>query len=161
MKVCNVCLIEKNESDFYKDISRKDGLEHRCKLCSSRKTLIWQKNNGCYRNEYLKKYNKNRRKIDINFRLKRSISSRIRDAIKNNKVNSFVFYLGCDIEFYKQYLEEKFQDGMSWDNYGEWEIDHIRPLSLFDLRENFLEAFHYENTQPLWKKENRKKGSKY
>ena len=51
---------------------------------------------------------------------------------------------------------------MSWDNYGEWEIDHIRPLALFDLTDEaqFKEAASFKNLQPLWKKDNREKGAR-
>jgi hypothetical protein len=62
----------------------------------------------------------------------------------------------------KAYLEAKFKPGMSWDNYGEWHIDHIIPLNDFELtiREQFLDAVHYTNLQPLWKAENLSKGIK-
>ena len=41
--------------------------------------------------------------------------------------------IGCSIEFLKEYIANKFTEGMSWDNYGEWHLDHIRPCSSFDL----------------------------
>lgn len=45
---------------------------------------------------------------------------------------------------------------MSWDNYGEWEIDHIKPCCSFDLSlpENQLACFNYQNTRPLWRVDN-------
>ncbi len=51
---------------------------------------------------------------------------------------------------------------MSWDNYGEWHLDHIRPLSSFDIadRAQFLIAAHYTNYQPLWAADNISKGSR-
>jgi hypothetical protein len=51
---------------------------------------------------------------------------------------------------------------MTWDNYGERHVDHIRPLSSFDLtvREEFLQACHFTNLQPLWAEENISKGAK-
>jgi hypothetical protein len=70
--------------------------------------------------------------------------------------------LGCSIPELKTYLESKFQEGMSWENWGiyGWHIDHIIPLDAFNLtnREEFLKACHYTNLQPLWAEENLKKG---
>ena len=71
--------------------------------------------------------------------------------------------LGCSFKEAKEYLELKFKDGMSWDNFGKWHIDHIRPLASFDLTDvnQQLIAGHYTNLQPLWASENISKGSKY
>ena len=83
---------------------------------------------------------------------------------RNQKVGSAVGDLGCSVEFLKQYLEFKFQSGMTWDNHSQfgWHIDHIIPLSSFDLtdREQFLKACHYTNLQPLWWNENLSKYNK-
>lgn len=67
--------------------------------------------------------------------------------------------LGCEITFFKEYIESLFEDGMSWDNHGEWELDHIIPCSSFNMniKEDQKKCFHYTNIQPLWKTENRKK----
>jgi transcription termination factor Rho len=61
------------------------------------------------------------------------------------------------------YLESKFEHGMSWDNYGEWHIDHIVPISIFNLEnpEELQKACHYTNLQPLWAEDNLRKGSYY
>jgi len=60
--------------------------------------------------------------------------------------------VGCTIEFIKGYLEAQFEPNMSWDNYGEWHIDHILPCASFDLTlpEEQQKCFHYTNLQPLW-----------
>ena len=56
----------------------------------------------------------------------------------------------------------QFEPGMTWDNYGEWQIDHIIPCSYFDLtkEENQRICFNYRNLQPLWASENNKKKAK-
>jgi hypothetical protein len=83
---------------------------------------------------------------------------------KNAKSGSAVRDLGCSIEQLKQHLESKFQTNMSWNNYGPtgWHIDHIIPLSKFNLsiREELLKACHYTNLQPLWAIDNICKGNK-
>ena len=79
----------------------------------------------------------------------------------NQEKKSMVECLGCDIQTYRDYLESKFKAGMTWENYGQWEIDHIIPLNYGSP--SFEEAFsrlHYTNTQPLWKEENLAKGNK-
>lgn len=110
-------------------------------------------------------YMRERRRTDELFNLRCRVSSYISSSIrgKNSKNDSSIEILGCDMEFYKQYLEERFQDGMSWDNYGEWHIDHIRPIASFDLSKDdeMRQCFHYTNTQPLWAEENLSKGNKY
>jgi hypothetical protein len=67
---------------------------------------------------------------------------------------SKIKYLGCTAAQLKSFLELKFQPGMSWENYGKrgWHIDHIKPISKFDIstEEGRMEAFNYQNLQPLW-----------
>lgn len=117
------------------------------------------------RSEYNYQYQKNRLKTDINYKIICSLRDRLRKAIRfNQKSGSAVKDLGCSISELKLHLESKFQFGMSWDNYGYngWHIDHIKPLSRFNLqnREDFLKANNYTNLQPLWAEDNLKKGSK-
>lgn len=70
--------------------------------------------------------------------------------------------LGCSIEHFVHHIEGRFTDGMTWDNYGEWHIDHIVPLAAFDLddAEQVKLAVHYTNLQPLWAKDNLSKGDR-
>lgn len=67
--------------------------------------------------------------------------------------------LGCDWATLVAHLERQFTDGMSWDNYSEWHIDHIRPCASFDLTDpaQQCECFHYTNLQPLWAEDNLRK----
>ena len=70
--------------------------------------------------------------------------------------------LGCSVEDFKNYFENKFKEGMIWENYGKWHIDHIRPCVSFDLTkvEEQKKCFYYTNLQPLWAKENHIKSGK-
>jgi hypothetical protein len=61
----------------------------------------------------------------------------------------------------KESIEKKFKSGMTWENYGEWHIDHIRPISSFQLGDEPRFINTLENLQPLWAKENLSKGKKY
>jgi hypothetical protein len=69
-------------------------------------------------------------------------------------------YLGCTPKDLRSYLERMFKRGMSWDNMGEWHVDHVYPIASFDLsnEEGRRKAFHYTNLQPLWAKDNARKG---
>ena len=100
---------------------------------------------------------------DPKFKLKCILRMRFYNAIKrNSKSGSAVKDLGCSIEFLKSYLESKFTTGMSWNNHGQWHIDHIIPLDSFNLsiREELLKACHYTNLQPLWAYDNIRKSNK-
>lgn len=102
---------------------------------------------------------------DITYKLKNRLRVRLNNAIKGNfKVGSAVDDLGCSVEFLKTHLESKFKDGMSWQNHAinGWHIDHIKPLSSFDLTnyEELKKACHYTNLQPMWSKDNWRKGDK-
>lgn len=95
----------------------------------------------------------------------RSLRQRIRDAMKNHSTRvSATRNLGCDIDFFRKHLESKWQTGMSWGNYGYhgWHIDHIKPLSKFDLLnpKEYSIALHYTNMQPLWREDNQRKSAK-
>lgn len=89
---------------------------------------------------------------------------RVWGALKGNKpADHRPALLGCTIAEFKAHLESLFKKGMTWANYGEWHVDHIKPCSLFDLsldKEQHV-CFNYLNTQPLWASENLSKGNKY
>ena len=112
-----------------------------------------------------KEHNKIRYHSDVNYKLKHNLRRRILKAIKVNggeKTKSTMDLIGCSVDFLKTYLEAKFLPGMTWDNHGEWHIDHIWPCSIFDLSDYQEQkfCFHYTNLQPLWAKDNLLKGNK-
>ena len=113
----------------------------------------------------LRIYINNRRRTNKQVKLAHYLRARVRASLKDDiKSGSAVKNLGCSLEELKTYLESKFQPGMSWDNWSVngWHIDHIKPLVSFDLsnKDQFVEACHYTNLQPLWAKDNWSKGDK-
>jgi hypothetical protein len=113
--------------------------------------------------ELAKKRSKARYKKDPFYRLKITARSRLYEVLtryKYPKRGSIFKYLGCDIDVLKTHLEQQFKNGMSWDNYGEWHVDHIIPLASAKNEEEIIKLFHYSNLQPLWGMENKIKGSK-
>ena len=116
--------------------------------------------------EKINKRTRVRYKNDENFRLSKLLRTRFTLALKsqNIKKNSHVLELtSCPIDFLKDYLSKKFEEGMTWDNQGEWHIDHRKPCASFDLtnKEDQRKCFHYTNLQPLWGKENREKSATF
>ena len=67
--------------------------------------------------------------------------------------------LGCSPAQYRAYIQDRFLPGMTWENYGKWEIYQIKPMRGFDLTDPHQQekCFHYTNTQPLWEIDNRRK----
>lgn len=129
------------------------------------KALALMKKYGKNNRSRISQYEKQRYHSDPVFRLRKNLRNRIRQAIKTNqKTGSVIENLGCSIEELKRYLESKFQPGMTWDNWGlrGWHIDHIKPLFLFNLNnpDEFKQAVHYTNLQPLWASDNRRKWKK-
>jgi hypothetical protein len=120
------------------------------------------KQNNSYRKLNRAKINQ-RRNSNIQQRIKHSLRARLWSAIRgNNKSLSTIELLGCDVEYLIKYIEDLFLESMSWSNYGEWHIDHIRPCASFDLTdiEQQKICFNYKNLQPLWAEDNIRKGCK-
>ena len=107
---------------------------------------------------------RNKRRNNLQYRLACNLRNRLNKALKNlTKSESTKKLLGCTMEELKTHLQNQFSTGMSWDNYGQWHIDHIRPCSSFDLSdpEQVNQCFHYSNLQPLWAKDNWLKSDKF
>ena len=147
---------EKNKQ-YYKDNKEKE---------SERYKKIYQ-NNKKKINEQQRKYKLERRKNDIEYKITIGLRNRFRHEviIEGSATKLSRNFLGCSIGFFKDYIEEQFEHGMTWDNYGRdtWHLDHIKPVASFDLldEKEQKKCFHYTNFQPLWAEDNYKKGSFY
>lgn len=99
-----------------------------------------------------------KRRSSLEERIKHNLRVRINKAIKGiNKAGSAVQELGCSLKEFREHIYNLFEPGMSWNNYGEWHIDHKIALIKFDLSNpiQFKQACHYSNLQPLWAKDHR------
>lgn len=188
-KQCGKCDTWRPLSMYYKRKSI-DGYRKECILCFSKQTrcryerdkdIILGRNKvyleshrdeiNQYKSQW-QKDNKEKRRIRLNeryreepnFRIAVNLRVRILKAIDNNqKTGSTLELLGCSVDFFRQYLENMFVDGMSWSNHGDvWHIDHKRPCASFDLSNPKHQrlCFHYTNMQPLFAEDNLAKGSK-
>ena len=101
-------------------------------------------------------YFTNWRNANLNRKIAHALRTRLRRVIRHG---SAVKNLGCHVSEFLVYLENRFVVGMDWNNYGKWHIDHIKPLSSFDLSdpEQLKKACHYTNLQPLWAADNIRK----
>ena len=127
----------------------------------------WVKNNKQAKREYMNKYWSERRKEDKNFRLSLSLRDKLSKILKQKNIKKTIKtfdLIGCSIVDLRIHFEKQFQTGMTWENHGYygWHIDHIRPISSFDLTDPEQQklCFHYSNLQPLWAKDNLKKAAK-
>ena len=182
---CKTCVIEEGKSKkgkkrkkIYDKLKRKELTKYSNEYYHSNKEKIYniQKRYNIknlikiksYRKQYkfrTKDLRNRQEKIrlsrDIIYKIKKRLRTRFYSAIKNNqKGGSAIQDLGCTIPQLKQWLEQQFKPGMTWDNYGQWHIDHIIPLCKFDLSnpKQVKKACHWFNLQPLWAEENLGKG---
>jgi hypothetical protein len=164
-KVCSKCKEDKTLDNFF--VAKCKGtLRSACKECLSKDRKKYYQNNKQKTNKQTSDYKVKRCKVDPAFKLERTLRNRLYHAFKNQKVDKKCRtkeLTGCDILFLKGYLEAKFTEGMSWENHGDWHVDHIRPCCSYDLtlEEEQKKCFHYTNLQPLWAQENLSKGGAY
>lgn len=105
----------------------------------------------------INKYYLNRRKNDHIYAITHRIRNLIRMSLHRNgysKKSKTQSILGCDFDFFMKHIGNQFKDGMTWNNRGEWHLDHIIPISSAKTEEEIIKLNHYGNFQPLWAKEN-------
>jgi hypothetical protein len=153
------------------------------KELAQRNAKEWRESNRDWVNEYGREYarkwraanpekakesarrgSKKRREHPIR-RLEDAIKNGIYRGIRGITKDGHTFdLLGYSLEELTAHLEPMFSDGMSWENYGEWHVDHIRPLASYSYKSTnepeFKEAWALSNLQPLWGSENQSKGAK-
>jgi len=129
------------------------------------KLKIYNKKNKEKINKHKNNYNKEKKISDPLFKLRMLMRDRLNKYFKYsslNKNNRTFDIIGCTPQFLKEHLESQFVIGMTWENHGlvGWHIDHIIPLSSAKTDEEIYKLCHYTNLQPLWFKDNLKKGNK-
>jgi hypothetical protein len=146
------------------------------------KSKTWYEQNKEHRKEYLKEYReknidkirqtkrdyeRNRKAIDPLYKLISNFRTAIYQVLKESNVEKNRHYF--DILQYTPeeliiHLESQFKDTMSWDNYGDWHVDHKLPITSFNIEEmgdkEFMKCWALENLQPMWGEENIRKSNK-
>ena len=177
MKKCTKCKLVKNRDQFYKGQANRDGLQSRCMKCCKKYRYIPAKPNKEYRRRYRKTEKSKRMQAVYQKRyiakcnknpialIHLRITSKVSNVMSGKKQYKSIFvFLGYTPKALKEHLESQFTEGMTWDNYGlyGWHIDHIIPRCFFNFDDivEFKYCWSLHNLQPLWAKDNLKKGSK-
>ena len=137
----------------------------------------WREENKGRRAEYMNAYRTKNKKViyakhaeyrrsNPQAKMTAYLRSRVSHAIKKLggvKSARTEALIGCSFKHLMAHLESLFKPGMTWENYGKWEIDHIKPCAIFDLTAPNQQraCFHFTNVQPLWRDENRSKYCRY
>lgn len=145
--------INSNNKEYYnknKEIIRAQQNEY---------SKLYRKNNR----EKLNEYSRERRRQDPIHKMKNILRTRIYYFLKSKsfiKSKTTEDIIGCCYDDLKKHIESLFKENMSWENHGEWHIDHIIPLDAAITDCDILRLCNYKNLQPLWAKENLKKSNK-
>lgn len=157
-KACRKCGEIKPVVEFSLEKRSLDGRKYKCKACSSAEKSAWAK----ARPAHIRGYSQEYRAANPEKWILRSHLSRVIRKIKGEKWGSSAAILGYDSDKLKARLEFQFLPGMSWDNHGEWEVDHRISVASFVNRGVVDPAIIncLSNLKPMWKADNRSKGSK-
>ena len=162
-KICSSCSLSKSLEEFNNRKNGKFGKSSICKICQNKKLKKYREKNIERIRKVKNIWINNRKKNDPLYKLECNVRCRIYDFLKGrnlNKNNKTFEIVGCTPKELKVYIEDKFVDNMSWENYGYygWHIDHIIPLDFAKNEDEIYKLCHYTNLQPLWWDKNLKKG---
>jgi hypothetical protein len=99
-----------------------------------------------YNNEYSKEYRKNNPEIHA----WRGLLHNYLRRVGKTKEGHTIDLLGYSILELKEHITSLFTEEMSWDNYGQWHIDHIKPVVTFDKDADIKIVNALSNLRPLW-----------
>jgi hypothetical protein len=171
---CIVCVKEQKKKYNGRDNDRKRKWYIKNKELTIQRAKEWKENNlersrklnkesDKRRRPSITKYRRERYQSDNLFRLKENITKLIGNSFRKNgysKKSKTNEILGVDYNSFMNHIESQFMNGMTWENRGEWELDHKIPLSLGKTEEDIVRLNHYSNFRPLWKLDNRLKSDK-
>ena len=172
---CKKCLNEKDKERKKNLRKRKsETFMAKCEKCNEEKTLkCFSKLKKFYKKkiclscypmflaEQKNEWCRNESQTNVNYRLKKSLAARLRTVLVKN--DSTMNYIGCNIQYLREWFEYNFTSEMNWENYGTyWSIDHIIPVSKFDLtdEDEKLKCWNWSNLMPVTVKYNSSKKQK-
>lgn len=143
--------------------NRKRASEKVCRWAKTEKGKAtrrkWAERNREHSRSWLKRHRQN-----IDHRLHHAMSTRLNLTINGKAGRRSRELLGFNTEELRRHLERQFTQGMSWENYGAWHVDHIVPLASFVIQgpddPELRRAWALTNLRPLWAEDNRRKHAK-
>ena len=162
--ICKSCLNEYDKTRKIKNRQIKaETILAKCEMCEEEKSLkhfaklkkFYKKKicMSCYPT-FLRKQKvewcKKEHDTNMNYRIKKSLASRLRNVLKKN--DTTMNYVGCNIQYLREWFEYNFTEEMTWNNYGSyWSIDHIIPVCKFDLTDENqkLKCWNWSNMKPV------------
>ncbi len=144
----------------YNNLKDDDNFMERTRTLSRKNWVKYREDNR----ERINKKIRDRKHNDPLYKLTFSIRSSISNSINRmgySKKDKSIDILGCSFEHFMKYIEDQFLEGMTWENHGEWHLDHKTPVSWANTEEEIYELNRYENFQPLWQFDNLSKGNRY
>jgi len=147
LKECYKCHVVKPREDYYKSGNK---INSRCKECDKK---------------YRVGLRKRKKSLEPHYKVYEVLKSRMKTDFRKYGFNlngkSYGKIIGCNPGVLKTFLENKFVDGMTWDNHGKvWHVDHIIPLGRTLTQDEYEKNSHYTNLQPLFVKQNLIKSDK-
>lgn len=176
MKECSLCCVTRPETDFRSDASRIGGRVGYCKICRPNKpgaresaeklAARWAVYGKTDEYRAWRRAQRRRERTSPAKRLNHRMSRGIWQSLKKAKGGrSWQELAGYTLDALRAHLESRFLPGMSWENFGEWHVDHVRPLASFSFvspaDSDFRAAWALSNLQPLWALDNIRKGARY
>lgn len=160
-------LYRRENKDKIKEYFRKYNQRPEIKILAVKKAMRWRKDNP-EKVKAILKTQRDKLKNTLAYRLNNTMHSGIYENLKENNVTkngwSWSKLIGYTIKDLKAHLESQFTEGMNWENYGKWHIDHIIPISFFQFTSpdnvEFKMCWRLENLRPLWAKDNMRKSNK-
>ena len=171
-KTCKKCLNEldktrkknlrqkRSETVFVKceKCQEEKALKHFAKLKKFYKKKICISCYPKFLTEQKTEWCKNEHNTNLNYRIKKSLAARLRTVLVKN--DSTMNYIGCNIQYLREWFEYNFMSEMNWDNYASyWSIDHIIPTCKFDLtlEDEKFKCCNWSNLMPVTIKYNSSK----
>lgn len=154
----------KRNPEKYLEWQRRASRKSYIKNIAQKKSYMKKRRDSGRSAEYSREWVRKRESTDPMYKIQRRLRTRVRAIFRSKgirKNQSALKILGVNLSEAKEHIQSQFKDGMAWNNYGKWHLDHKVPLSSALNVEELIMLCHYTNLQPLWAKDNLIKNNRY